>query len=72
MKAAFEEAWSALEFAYRPKSEDEDHARELLALIIYELAAKGEVGQRALCAAALQRFPPVSAYYQGLTTLRGS
>jgi len=71
VKAAFEEAWSALEFAYRPNSEDENHARELLALLIYELAAESEEGQRALCAAALQRFPPVTAYYNGLAALRG-
>jgi hypothetical protein len=63
MKQAFDLAWPALGFAFRPGSREAQLARECLAAKILEVVAEGEANVRVIQDAALRRLPPLPAYY---------
>ena len=63
MKEAFDLAWPALAFAFRPGSEQAQSAQECLASKILDVVAAGEVNPLAIRDQALRRFPTMTAYY---------
>jgi hypothetical protein len=63
LKQAFDQAWPAVEFAFRPGSQEAQSAQECLASKIFEVAAEGKVNVRVIRDEALRRFPPMTAYY---------
>jgi hypothetical protein len=63
LKQAFDLAWPAIEFAFRPGSQEAQSAQECLASKIFEVAAEGKVNVRIIRDEALRRFPPMTAYY---------
>ena len=63
MKIAFAQAWEAMSFRYEPDTLAGARAADMLAAIILQIAAEGEVDPKILAEQALRRLPPVVSYH---------